>query len=192
MGVPSGSFAFSSFFFVTDRDLRRLDCHDISRLESHACALPLLHRVVARPGWDRILLCVDRTGVIPTEESDSIRKATAQKARRGVFAFGLQGQAREADPSTVFVEGIPAGAGVTSCGGVVGLRYSSGLQIRRQPWAPLPAGQGLHRRDPAQSRDGTTITAAGDSARQPARSSRAGRSRRWRSAQCVWNNRCAP
>ena len=86
----------------------------------------------------------------------SIRKAPAQKARRGVFAFFTPRQAREADPSAVFSGGNntnPAEAGWTSFDGVVGLCSSSGLQIRRQPWVPLPAGQGLRRRDPAQSRD---------------------------------------
>ena len=84
-----------------------------------------------------------------------IGKAPAQKARRGVFAFGLQGQAREADPSYCFLEG-KSGPRRSWCD-----RLRRGCWTALQFWstdpspasAPLPAGQGLRQARPgAKSR----------------------------------------
>src|SRR5207247_2996627 len=98
------------------------------------------HRVasVARDR-DRIRRCVGRTGY-PARKP--IRKAPAQKARRGHLRVLTPRTSSEADPSILFLKTRTPPKPIQAPAGV-GLRNRSGLQIRRQPRAPLPAGQGL-------------------------------------------------
>src|SRR6266705_1073403 len=82
--LPNGSriIGLPESAAVTVHDIYRLYSHDILHCVSHTL-LPDRVRATARTR-DRILPCIGRTGY---PAGKSIRKAPAQKTRRGIFAF---------------------------------------------------------------------------------------------------------
>src|ERR1700682_4291562 len=133
---------------------------------------------------DRILCCVGRTRY-PAKKS--IRKAPAQKARRGIFAFGLRGQARKLIPVFCLKTQTPprpmeAPAGWTE----------------EQVWAedPSPASGPDSPRGRvctgATRRKVVKVKTAIDTAHRFARSCLAGKPRQWPVARCAWSSRPDP
>ena len=137
-------------------------------------------------GRDRILPCIGRTGY-PAKKS--IRKAPAQKARRGWLRILTPRTSSEADPSILFLKTrTPPKPMPEPAGG----------RTEEQFWAtdPSPASgpdsprgrvcAGATRRKVAR------IKTAVDTDRRPARWSLAGKPRRWPVARCAGNNRRDP
>src|ERR1035438_7345927 len=85
------------------------------------------HGAGSRCGRDRILRCIGRTGY-PARKS--VRKAPAQKARRGWLRVWTPRQAREADPSILFLKTRTPPKP---------MRVPAGFRTEEQVWAADPS-----------------------------------------------------